>query len=157
MPDQPGDAVEPPEPSPPSEGPGSPVGRRTVLGLLGLGAAGIVGGSAVQERLSRWLAPIEARDPTGLVALIPLGDAFRFYSVVGSVPRRDETSYRLRVGGLVDRPMELTMADLRDLPELPLSDKAQLRISQADHPPFGDYMAAPRSAARPSRRSPPPA
>lgn len=38
-------------------------------------------------------------------------------------------------------------ADLRDLPELPLSDKAQLRISQADHPPFGDYMAAPRSAA----------
>jgi len=38
-------------------------------------------------------------------------------------------------------------ADLRDLPELPLSDKAQLRVSQADHPPFGDYMAAPRSAA----------
>jgi phenylacetate-CoA ligase len=38
-------------------------------------------------------------------------------------------------------------ADLRDLPELPLSDKAQLRISQADHPPFGNYMAAPRRDA----------
>jgi phenylacetate-CoA ligase len=33
-------------------------------------------------------------------------------------------------------------ANLRDLPELPLSDKAQLRISQAKHPPFGDYLAA---------------
>lgn len=37
-------------------------------------------------------------------------------------------------------------ADLRDLPEMPLSDKAQLRASQAAHPPFGDYLAAPRRA-----------
>lgn len=37
--------------------------------------------------------------------------------------------------------------DLRDLPELPLSEKAQLRQSQAAHPPFGDYLAAPRHAA----------
>ena len=35
--------------------------------------------------------------------------------------------------------------DLRDLPELPLSNKAQLRISQAEHPPFGNYLAAPLS------------
>ncbi|MBY4894016.1 phenylacetate--CoA ligase family protein [Rhodobacteraceae bacterium N5(2021)] len=32
--------------------------------------------------------------------------------------------------------------DLRDLAELPLSDKAMLRASQAAHPPFGDYLAA---------------
>jgi phenylacetate-CoA ligase len=38
-------------------------------------------------------------------------------------------------------------ADLRDLPELPVSDKAQLRLSQAAHPPFGDYLAAPRETA----------
>lgn len=38
-------------------------------------------------------------------------------------------------------------ADLRDLAELPLSDKAGLRVSQAEHPPFGDYLAAPRSQA----------
>ncbi|SLN26001.1 Phenylacetate-coenzyme A ligase [Roseovarius litorisediminis] len=37
--------------------------------------------------------------------------------------------------------------DLRDLAELPLSDKAQLRLSQAAHPPFGNYMTAPRSTA----------
>ena len=34
--------------------------------------------------------------------------------------------------------------DLRDLPELPLSSKAELRLSQASSPPFGDYLAAPR-------------
>ncbi|MCP3970474.1 MAG: phenylacetate--CoA ligase [Rhodobacteraceae bacterium] len=37
--------------------------------------------------------------------------------------------------------------DLADLPGLPLCDKAQLRISQAEHPPFGDYLAAPQSQA----------
>jgi len=37
--------------------------------------------------------------------------------------------------------------DLCDLPDLPLSDKAQLRLSQAAHPPFGNYLAAPRSLA----------
>jgi len=34
---------------------------------------------------------------------------------------------------------------LKDLPALPLSDKSQLRLSQASHPPFGDYLATGRS------------
>jgi phenylacetate-CoA ligase len=33
---------------------------------------------------------------------------------------------------------------LEDLPELPLSDKAGLRLSQQAHPPFGDYLGTPR-------------
>ena len=37
--------------------------------------------------------------------------------------------------------------DLRDLPALPLSGTAGLRLSQAAHPPFGHCLAAPRSAA----------
>jgi phenylacetate-CoA ligase len=32
--------------------------------------------------------------------------------------------------------------DLRDLPELPLSSKTELRLSQESHPPFGNYIAA---------------
>ena len=44
--------------------------------------------------------------------------------------------------------------DLADLAQLPLSDKAQLRVAQADHPPFGNYLAAPRaSVARLHRTS----
>ncbi|MGP1355858.1 phenylacetate--CoA ligase family protein [Roseicyclus sp.] len=36
-------------------------------------------------------------------------------------------------------------ARLGDLAELPFSDKAGLRLSQPAHPPFGDYLAAPRA------------
>ena len=44
--------------------------------------------------------------------------------------------------------------DLRDLPDLPLSSKAQLRVSQSEHPPFGDYLAAaPSKAVRLHRTS----
>ncbi len=38
-------------------------------------------------------------------------------------------------------------AELAHLADLPLSDKSQLRLSQAAHPPFGDYLAAPRRLA----------
>jgi phenylacetate-CoA ligase len=37
-------------------------------------------------------------------------------------------------------------ANLRELPELPLSAKAQLRLSQAETPPFGNYLASSRDA-----------
>jgi phenylacetate-CoA ligase len=40
------------------------------------------------------------------------------------------------------RPPPHTLSDIADLP---LADKAMLRRSQADHPPFGDYLAAPLS------------
>jgi len=44
--------------------------------------------------------------------------------------------------------------DLRELPELPLSDKSQLRDSQALKPPFGDYLgASPDSVQRLHRTS----
>ena len=99
---------------------GTPVGRRAVLGLLALGAAGVVGGRAVQESLARLLGPIESRDPTGLVSLIPLGDTFRFYSVTGSVPRRAAADYRLTLSGLVSRPSSYTIADLQAMPQTTL-------------------------------------
>jgi len=37
--------------------------------------------------------------------------------------------------------------DLGDLAVLPLSDKSQLRVSQAQHPPFGNYLATTRREA----------
>lgn len=96
---------------------GAPVGRRVVLGLLGLGALGIVGGSALQNGLSSALAPVESRDPTGLIGLLPVGDNFRFYSVTGGVQRQDAGTYRLTVSGLVQRPGEHTLADLAAMPQ----------------------------------------
>ena len=96
---------------------GSPVGRRTVLGLLALGAAGVVGGSRLQNVLVKLLGPLEEHDPTGLLSLLPIGDAFRFYSVTGAVPVRTAATYRLTVTGEVAHPATYTLADLQALPQ----------------------------------------
>lgn len=96
---------------------GTPVGRRVVLGLLGLGALGIVTGSRVQNALLRVLGPLEVRDPTGLLSLLPLGDTFRFYSVTAGVPQRNAADYRLQVSGLVGHPASYTLADLQSMPQ----------------------------------------
>jgi DMSO/TMAO reductase YedYZ molybdopterin-dependent catalytic subunit len=96
---------------------GSPVGRRVVLGMLGLGAVGVGVGGAVQDRLDSVLAKVSAQDPTGVTGLLPGGGGFRFYSVSASVPHRGEDDYRLTVDGLVDRPSGYRLADLRALPQ----------------------------------------
>jgi DMSO/TMAO reductase YedYZ molybdopterin-dependent catalytic subunit len=99
---------------------GAPVGRRIFLGLLGLGALGIVGGAKLQNGLSAALAPVETRDPTGLVALFPLGNTFRYYSVTGGVDRQDASTYRLTVSGLVRQAGQYTLGDLQALPQTEL-------------------------------------
>jgi DMSO/TMAO reductase YedYZ molybdopterin-dependent catalytic subunit len=87
------------------------VGRRLFLGLLGLGAAGIVYGARVQDWLERVVGPVISKDGTGLSALLPIG-RFRIYTVTGHLPGRDRDAYRLRVTGLVDRPLDLGYDDL---------------------------------------------
>ena len=99
---------------------GRPVGRRVALGLLGLGALGIVTGTRAQSALTSVLAPIQLHDPTGITSLIPVGDTFRFYSVTGGVRVEDAATYRLTVGGLVDHPVHLTLADLQGMPQTEL-------------------------------------
>jgi DMSO/TMAO reductase YedYZ molybdopterin-dependent catalytic subunit len=90
----------------------TPVGRRVFLGLLGAGAAGVLWGAHAQRWLETHVAPYLAKDGTGLAGFLPIG-RFRIYSVTGSMPHRDHGEYRLRVGGLVDRPLSLTYRDLR--------------------------------------------
>jgi DMSO/TMAO reductase YedYZ molybdopterin-dependent catalytic subunit len=104
-----------------SELEGSPVGRRLVLGLVGLGALGVVTGSTVQRGLSWLLAPVQLRDPTGLTSLVPLGNTFRFYSVTGPVEPRDAATYSLEVTGLVERPTTYTLAELESLPQVSMT------------------------------------
>ena len=92
---------------------GTPVGRRVFLGMLGFGAAGVVWGSKVADAFNRLLAPVSAMDRTGITSLLPVSGRFRIYSVVGFLPKRDAAAYRLRVTGLVERPLELGLDDLR--------------------------------------------
>jgi DMSO/TMAO reductase YedYZ molybdopterin-dependent catalytic subunit len=95
---------------------GKPIGRRVVLGMLALGAAGILGGARIQDWLSRVMAPVQVADPTGLTQLLPAAGRFRIYSVVGSLPHRSAAEYRLTLDGLVDHPLNLSLAGLEAMP-----------------------------------------
>ena len=99
---------------------GAPVGRRIILGLLGLGALGTLTGQRVQNTLAQAIGPIADRDPTGLLSLIPLGDTFRYYSVTGSVRTETADNYRLNVSGLVGHPAAYSLSDLKALPQTSL-------------------------------------
>jgi DMSO/TMAO reductase YedYZ molybdopterin-dependent catalytic subunit len=104
----------------PVDGEGRPVGRRIVLSMLGLGAVGIVFGKQFQNVQNDVLAPVVSHDPTGLSNLLPAVDRFRFYNVTDSEPVRTAATYKLTIGGLVDRPMTLTLADLQAMPQTAL-------------------------------------
>ncbi|MEV5147145.1 molybdopterin-dependent oxidoreductase [Streptomyces sp. NPDC052727] len=96
---------------------GAPVARRAMLGMLGAGAAGLAAAPALQRGWERFLSAASQVDATGLTGLLPNPGGFRYYSVVGSVPRKDETNYALRVGGLVEKPKTYTLDDLRAMPQ----------------------------------------
>jgi len=91
---------------------GSPVGRRAVIGILGLGALGIVFGRDLQHGVSTLLAPVRE---SALGGLLPGAGGFELYTVTGGYPL-PPPGYRLRVGGLVERPLSLTVSDLEALP-----------------------------------------
>lgn len=91
----------------------SPVGRRALLGMLGVGALGILWGAKVQSGLDRLLRPITLNDRTGLSSFLPTSGRFRIYSVTGGLPSRTVADYRLTVDGHVDRPATFTFDEVR--------------------------------------------
>lgn len=113
--DSSGDASADEGPGP--DGIGAPVGRRLVLTMLGLGAAGLVAAPVLQRTLESGLGAVADKDPTGLTGLLPNGGGFRYYSVASSVPRKSAADYRLTVDGLVDRPGSYTLDALKRLPQ----------------------------------------
>jgi hypothetical protein len=106
----------PPDSTPHGEGPreswSKPIGRRTVLSLLGLGALGTVFGSHVQAGISNLLDSLHAG---GLASALPGGGQFTIYTITNGYPAAPP-NYRLRVDGLVDKPLSLTVAELQSLP-----------------------------------------
>jgi DMSO/TMAO reductase YedYZ molybdopterin-dependent catalytic subunit len=95
--------------------PGTPVGRRVFLGLVGLGAAGILLGARAQDWLERAVGPLISKDGTGLASLLPIG-RFRIYTVTGDLPSRSRAKWTLRVDGLVDTPYTLSYDELHAMP-----------------------------------------
>ncbi|MGI5231254.1 molybdopterin-dependent oxidoreductase [Actinoallomurus sp. CA-142502] len=98
---------------------GSPVGRRVVLGMVGLGALGVATGAWVQRGVNRALGPVGS----GISGIVPAAGGFRFYTVTGPVKRIAPADYNLRVRGLVERPRSYSFADLQHaLPQTRMTD-----------------------------------
>ena len=91
---------------------GRPVGRRVVLGMAGVGAAGVLLGARIQDWLERTVGPLISKDGTGLASLLPFG-RFRIYSVTTELPARSHEAYRLRVHGLVEAERTFSYDELR--------------------------------------------
>ncbi len=90
--------------------PSRPVGRRAFIGLGALGALGIALGAPISDFLQRTVGKHTSSIP-GLGAL-PFGGAWTIFTVTDGYPQRSQHDYRLRVHGLVDRPLDLSYDDL---------------------------------------------
>jgi len=90
------------------------LGRAGFLGLVGAGIATLFYGKSISHLTSRLTNPIS--DATGLTRIIP-SSGWRIYTVADSMPKFDPASWRLRIDGLVDRPVELSYEQLLALPK----------------------------------------
>lgn len=95
----------------PAEPQGKPIGRRIVLGMIGLGAVGVATGRWISSGVNNVVATAAPQ----VSGLLPAAGGFRIYTVTSGYPDFDPATYRLQVSGLVDRPMSLSLADIADL------------------------------------------
>jgi DMSO/TMAO reductase YedYZ molybdopterin-dependent catalytic subunit len=110
---------DPPAQQAPSTG--TPVGRRIVLGMIGLGAVGVAAG----RWLSQGVGDVVAQAAPGLAGVIPAAGGFRIYTVTSGYPDYDPATYRLKVTGLVQNDMSLSLADLAALPQTQMTKDFQ--------------------------------
>jgi len=97
------------------------VGRRVVLGMLGVGAVGVVLGRQAQEAIT---TTVNATAPD-LGSVLPAAGGFRIYTVTGGYPEMDPADYRLDVTGNVATPLSLSMDDLASLPQTQMTKDFQ--------------------------------
>ena len=84
-------------------------GRGLFLATVAGGLSSLAWAKPVWTKVSAALGPVES-----FVPFVPQG--WRIYTVSGSMPTFDRTTWRLEVGGLVDRKLSLSYDELRSLP-----------------------------------------
>jgi DMSO/TMAO reductase YedYZ molybdopterin-dependent catalytic subunit len=87
------------------------IGRAVFLTTLLGGVSSLAWGKSVWGPISSAISPLES-----IVPLVPT-KGWRIYTVSGSLPSFDEATWRLQVGGHVDRPVSLGYRDLLSLPK----------------------------------------
>jgi DMSO/TMAO reductase YedYZ molybdopterin-dependent catalytic subunit len=88
------------------------VGRAVFLGTVLGGVSALYWGKEGWGKVSAEIAPLE-----NLIPLIPNG-GWRIYTVSNSMPKFDPKTWRLRIGGRVERPIAISYDELRALPKV---------------------------------------
>ena len=87
-------------------------GRGVFLATVAGGVSSLVWGRSVWGHVTGAVSPLAET----VAPFLPSG--WRIYAVSGSMPRFDPATWRLEVGGLVDRPLSLDYRSLRALPRV---------------------------------------
>src|ERR1700757_948202 len=87
-------------------------GRGVFLATVAGGLTSLFWGKAAWSHVSHTLSGAEA-----VVPLVPQG-GWRIYTISGSMPGFDPATWKLGVGGLVERPTTLSYDQLRALPHV---------------------------------------
>jgi DMSO/TMAO reductase YedYZ molybdopterin-dependent catalytic subunit len=89
-----------------------PYGRRAFFGLFAAGVTSFFWAGPA----SRIFAPLTSGFSQLLADVLPVG-GWRIYTISGSMPVFDPSTWRLEIGGLVRKPVSLTYDELRKLPQ----------------------------------------
>src|ERR1051325_2671278 len=90
------------------------LGRAAFVGVVGAGVATLFYGKAISRVTRHVTNPVS--DATGLTRIVP-SSGWRIYTVADSMPRFDPAPGRLRIGGMVEKPVELSYEQLTSLPK----------------------------------------
>ena len=90
------------------------MGRAGFLGLVGAGVGTLFFGNEISRITSSVTKPFA--DATGLSRIVP-SSGWRIYTVAATMPTFDRGMWRLRIDGLVQRPMQLSYDQLLALPK----------------------------------------
>jgi DMSO/TMAO reductase YedYZ molybdopterin-dependent catalytic subunit len=90
------------------------IGRGVFLGTVAGGLSSLWWGKAAWSAVS---SPISRVANAVAPGIIP-SQGWRIYTVAASMPVFDPTTWRLKIGGMVDKPMELSYDELRALPQV---------------------------------------
>lgn len=84
------------------------IGRAGFLGILGAGAAGLFFAKDATGLLDRTV-------PKSVARIVPTS-GWRIYTIGNSMPDPDPAAFRLTIDGLVQRPVSLSLDDLKAMP-----------------------------------------
>src|SRR5712692_8548537 len=85
------------------------LGRAGFIGVVGAGVATLFYGKAISRVTSKVTNPLS--DASGLTRLVPSG-GWRIYTVADTMPSYDPSSWRLKIDGLVEQPLQLSYQQL---------------------------------------------